>query len=62
MRKFNFIRPIFLIVVALLVKSFITNLCKLFGMTPDAAENLGFIAMLVATIIIYSRIAKARRK
>ncbi|WP_139991829.1 MULTISPECIES: hypothetical protein [Paenibacillus] len=62
MKRYNFIRPLMLIVIALLVKSLITNLCMVFGMEQGPAENLGFISMLIAAVIIYSRIAKKRRK
>ncbi|OMF19731.1 hypothetical protein BK133_29675 [Paenibacillus sp. FSL H8-0548] len=62
MRKYNFIRPLMLIVVALLVKSLITNLCMVFGMEQGPAENIGFISMIIAAIIVYSRIARKRRK
>jgi hypothetical protein len=51
-----------LIVVALLVKSLVTNLCLMFGMAEDPASNLGFIAMVIAALIIYSRLTKARRR
>lgn len=62
MKRYNFVRPLMLIVIALLVKSLITNLCMVFGMEQGPAENLGFISMLIAAVIIYSRIAKKRRK
>jgi len=60
--KYNFLRPILLIAMALLVKSLVTNLCMLFGMGPDGAENIGFIAMIIAALVIYTRIAKKRRQ
>ncbi|MDQ8733949.1 hypothetical protein [Paenibacillus sp. LHD-38] len=62
MRKYNFMRPILLIVMALLVKSLITNLCMVFGMEQGPAENIGFICMLITAIVVYSRIARKRRK
>jgi hypothetical protein len=62
MKKYNFMRPLFLIVMALLVKSMVTNLCMVFGMEQGPAENIGFISMLITAIIIYSRIARKRRK
>lgn len=62
MRKYNFVRPLLLIVTALLVKSLVTNLCMVFGMEPGPADNIGFIAMLITALVIYSRIARSRRK
>lgn len=62
MRKYNFIRPLMLLVVALLVKSLVTNLCMVLGMAQEPAENIGYIAMIIAAIVIYSRIIRIRRK
>jgi len=62
MRKYNVWRPIFLIAIALLTKSIVTNLCMLLGMEPATAENLGFMGMVIAAIIVFSRFEKRRRK
>ncbi|MNO44021.1 hypothetical protein D3C76_342570 [compost metagenome] len=62
MRGYNLWRPIFLILIALLTNGLVTNLCILFGMTPEAAENIGFVAMMLAALIVYTRFAKNRRK
>ncbi|KRE40021.1 hypothetical protein [Paenibacillus sp. Soil522] len=62
MRKYNIIRPLILIVIALLVKSLVSNLCMVMGMAPAPAENIGFIAMIVAALIIYSKVVRNRRK
>ncbi|WP_422659353.1 hypothetical protein ACK8P5_02085 [Paenibacillus sp. EC2-1] len=60
--RYNIWRPIMLVLVALITKSFVTNLCMLFGMAPGAAENLGYAGMVVAALIMYNRITKSRRK
>lgn len=62
LRKYNIIRPLMLIVIALIVKSLVSNLCMVMGMAPAPAENIGFIAMIVAALIIYSKVARNRRK
>lgn len=62
MRKYNFVRPLLLIAVALLVKSVVTNLSMVMGMKPEHAENLGFMAMIIAAIVVYLRIARNNRK
>lgn len=62
MKKYNAMRPILLIAVALLTNSLVTNLCMLFGMEQEAASNLGFIAMMIAAIVIYTRFMKQRRR
>lgn len=51
-----------LILIALLTNSLVTNLCMLLGMTKDWASNLGFIAMMIAAIITFTRFTKNRRK
>ncbi|WP_168118573.1 hypothetical protein [Paenibacillus sp. HB172176] len=62
MKRYNFIRPILLIVTAFLAKSLVTNLCMVFGMEKASAENIGFIAMILTALLMYTRITKNRRK
>lgn len=62
MRRYNFVRPLLLIAIALLTNSLVTNLCMVFGMEREMAGNIGFIAMIAAAVIVYTRMAKQRRK
>ncbi|WP_028612316.1 hypothetical protein [Paenibacillus harenae] len=62
MRKYNFIRPLLLIVMALLVRSIVTNLCIVLGMAPEPAGNIGFIAMIITALVFYTNIVRKRRK
>ncbi|GAB6928295.1 hypothetical protein JCM10914A_22780 [Paenibacillus sp. JCM 10914] len=62
MKRYNVWRPIFLLAIALLTKSLVTNLGMLFGMAPEAADNLGFLAMIIAAFVMYFRMTKMRRK
>lgn len=62
MRGYNVWRPIILIAGALLTNSLVTNLCMLFGMERESASNLGFIAMIAAAFLLYSRMTKRPRK
>lgn len=62
MRKYNFLSPILLIVVALIVRSLVTNLGVLFGLSQEAASNIAMIAMVIAALIMFNRMTKARRK
>jgi hypothetical protein len=55
MKKYNIIRPILLIVIALLTKSLVTNLCMLLGMESESAKTMGFGAMVVAALVVFSR-------
>jgi uncharacterized membrane-anchored protein len=55
-------RPIMLIAVALLTNGLVSNLAAVFGMSPESASNLGFIAMIIAAFVMYNRMMKVRRK
>ncbi|GGF66874.1 hypothetical protein GCM10010912_09810 [Paenibacillus albidus] len=61
MRGYNIWRPIMLIAVALLTRSLVTNLCILFGMTPDSASSVAVVAMVIAALIMYRRFTNHRR-
>lgn len=62
MRGYNFMRPLMLIIVALLTKSLVTNLCVLFGMVPELASNIGVGGMVIAALVMYSRMSKNRHR
>ncbi|MDF2926569.1 MAG: hypothetical protein K0R57_5483 [Paenibacillaceae bacterium] len=62
MRRYNFIRPLMLIITALLVKGIITNGGMMLGLSPEAADNLGFIGMIITALVMYTRWNKKIRK
>ncbi|MEW4430999.1 hypothetical protein AB1I68_26545 [Paenibacillus pabuli] len=62
MRRYNFWSPILLIAVALIVRSLVTNLGILFGMSQESASSIAMIAMVIAALIMFNRMTKARRK
>ncbi|RXZ79136.1 hypothetical protein EBB07_23950 [Paenibacillaceae bacterium] len=62
MRKYNFIRPILILVTAFLVNNLAANLSILLGASPEAASNIGFIAMLAVTFILFIRMTKQRHR
>lgn len=62
MRRYNFWSPILLIAVALIVRSLVTNLGMLFGMSQESASSIAMIAMVIAALIMFNRMTKARRK
>lgn len=55
-------RPLMLIIVALLTRGLVTNLCILFGMTPESASSIGMFGMIIAAIFMYIRLTKRRPK
>ncbi|PAF28606.1 hypothetical protein [Paenibacillus sp. 7516] len=62
MRRYNYWSPILLIAVALIVRSLVTNLGMLFGMSQESASSIAMIAMVIAALIMFNRMTKARRK
>lgn len=62
MRRYNIWRPLMLIIVALLTRSLVGNLCVLLGMSTDSASNLAMLAMIIAAFVMYNRMNKYRRK
>lgn len=62
MRGYSIMRPVLLIAIALLTKTLVSNLCILFGMSPDIAENVSFIAMIIAALITFNQLNKSRRR
>lgn len=62
MKRYSLLRPVMLILVALLTNSLFTNLGIVFGMSPESASNIGFIAMMIAALVMYTRMMKQRRK
>jgi hypothetical protein len=57
-RRYNFFRPILIILVALFVKNLTEFICLAFGMNPTSAENLSFFAMVIAAVITYMRLMR----
>lgn len=60
--RFNFWRPIFLILIAILTNNLVTNLCMLLGMAQEPATNVGFLAMIIAAILVYVRFNRNRQR
>lgn len=58
MGNYTILRPILLIAIALLTKMFVQNLLLLFGVNPETADNVGFIAMMIAAIVTYQRMRR----
>lgn len=60
--RLNYTRPILLILVAITAKSLVEWIGLMAGMEPIVAENIGFMAMIVAGIATYLTFVKQRRK
>lgn len=55
MRNYNFIRPIMLVLIALLTRSLVFNLSMLAGLDQGTAESLAVAGMVVAALIVFRR-------
>ncbi|GFR37885.1 hypothetical protein PRECH8_11810 [Insulibacter thermoxylanivorax] len=62
--RFNYIRPIMLILVAYTAKTLSQTIAMMAGMPELQAENLGYLIMIIAgviTFIYFRRQSKQRR-
>lgn len=62
MGQYNFLRPILLIAIALLTKMFVQNLLTLLGVDRVTADNIGFIAMMIAAVVTFQRMRRPPRR
>jgi ABC-type cobalamin transport system permease subunit len=62
MRNYNFIRPLWIIAIAYLTRILVTNICLVLGSSKVAADNIGFLAMVIAAIVTFTMLNKKRRK
>ncbi|CAH1219125.1 hypothetical protein PAECIP111892_04668 [Paenibacillus auburnensis] len=62
MRGYNIMRPVMLILVALVTRTLVNTICLMFGMTPESAGSVAMIGMIIAALIMYNRMMKSRRK
>lgn len=61
MGHYSILRPILLIAIALLTKMFVENLLLLFRVNPATADNVAFIAMMIAAIVTFQRMRRPPR-
>jgi len=61
MKRYNYLSPILLIVVALIVRGLVTNVCMLFGLSQEVSSNIAMLAMIIVALIMFNRMTKARR-
>ncbi len=62
MRRYNFIRPLWILAIAYLTNIFVTNICRVLGSSEETAGNIGFLSMVIAAIITFSILNKKRKK
>ena len=62
MRRFNFFRPLLLILVAITVNNITKLICISLGTTQETAESIAIIAMVAAGLFTYTRLTRNQRK
>lgn len=59
--RFNLIRPLLLIAVAFFAKSVVSTICLFAGASEQTADNIGFIAMIIAALIAFQRMNRNKQ-
>ncbi|HZG87692.1 hypothetical protein [Paenibacillus sp.] len=62
MRKFNFTRPLLILLVAFVANNLAKFICLSFGIDPATTENVAMMAMVLAALLAYMRLTRHRRK
>lgn len=62
MRKYNFTRPLLILLVAFVANNVAKFLCLSFGADPATTENIAMLAMVLAALLAYMRLTRHRRK
>ncbi|WP_379135252.1 hypothetical protein [Paenibacillus sp. sgz500958] len=60
--RYNFRRPLMVIIVALLVRMLVGNVSVLLGMKPESASSLGMAAAVLSALYLFTRFKKQNRK
>lgn len=58
MRRYNFFRPLMIILVAFLANNITMLICGAFGLEQELAETIAVIVMVIAAIFTYMRLTR----
>jgi len=61
-QRYNFFRPLLILLVAFAVNNLVTLLCNGMGVAPETTESIALIAMVLAALLTYVRLTRNRRK
>lgn len=62
MRRYNFFRPLLIIIVAFAVNNIVTLICGSFGVDPQTTESVALGAMVLSALFVYIRLTRHQRK
>ncbi|MCI3922282.1 hypothetical protein MO973_18795 [Paenibacillus sp. TRM 82003] len=62
MKRYNFFRPLLIIVVAFAVNNIVTLICGGFGVDPETTEGIALAAMVLSALFVYMRLTRNRHK
>jgi len=62
MRRYNFIRPLWILGIAYLTNIIVTTICGMLGSSVETAGNIGFISMIIAALITFNVLNKRKKK
>jgi hypothetical protein len=61
LQKYNFFRPLLIIVVAFAVNNITTLICNSFGVAPETTEGVALAAMVLSALFVYTRLTRKQR-
>ena len=62
MRKYNFLRPLLIILVAFFANNIATLICNAAGLAAETTEMIAVAAMVIAALFTYMRLSGKQRK
>jgi hypothetical protein len=62
LKRYNFFRPLIILLVAFAANNLAKLVCAAFGATPETAESVAIIAMVLAALFAYTRMNRNRPK
>ena len=60
--RYSILRPIMLLAFAYAAKLLVTSVSQMFGASAETADNLGFIAMILAALYAFKRLRRGPNK
>lgn len=62
MQRYNFFRPLLIILVAFLANNIARLVCSGFGVDPQTTDSIAIGVMVIAALFTYTRLTRNQRK
>jgi len=62
MQRYNFLRPLMILLVAFVANNLATLICGALGVAPETTESIAIGAMVLAALFTYTRLNRNRPK